>query len=78
MISLSKREIRQALARDAGTDKCLDADIARWFGISQAAVSLWGEDDPVPAGRVMQAMKKRPDLFGRIVGPGGDPKVEAA
>lgn len=87
MIKLTKSEVRQALARDAGIDKVLDADIARWFGITQAAVSLWGEEDSIPVSRVMQAMTKRPDLFGQIVGPasqpeagtaGDDPKARAA
>ena len=86
MINLTKSDIRNALARDAGVDKVLDADIARWFGISQAAESLWDENQPIPSGRVMQAMTKRPDLFGTIVAPveaerpahGDDSKARAA
>lgn len=69
MTTLTKRFVREALARDAGVEKYLDADLARWFGISQAAVSLWAEDELIPDKRALQAMRQRPDLFGTIVAP---------
>lgn len=57
-ISITKAELRRRLG--AGTR---DADIARFFGISTAAVSFWPEDDPIPEKRALQARLKRPDLF---------------
>lgn len=58
MIKLSKRDLRDALELDS------DAALARWFEISQAAVSQWPEDGDIPEKRAMQAALKRPDLFG--------------
>jgi hypothetical protein len=65
MIILTKHDLRTRLATDGGRD-VLDADIARFFGISQAAVSYWAEQDPIPERRAMQAALTRPDLFGAI------------
>lgn len=56
--TLTKRKVREALG--------LDADVARFFGISTAAVAQWELDKPIPALRVLQAMARRPDLFGTL------------
>lgn len=58
MTQITKRTLRTALG--PGTR---DVAIADFFGITQAAVSQWGEDDPIPEMRALQAMHKRPDLF---------------
>lgn len=58
MIKLSKKTLRDALELDN------DAELARWFDISQAAVSQWPEDGNIPEKRAMQAVLRRPDLFG--------------
>lgn len=65
MTALTKRQFRALLAEDLGRD-ALDADIARFCGISAAAVSQWDEDRAVPEVRVLRAMVQRPDLFGRL------------
>lgn len=58
MIKLSKRALRNALGLEN------DAALARWFEISQAAVSQWPEDEDIPRQRAMEAALRRPDLFG--------------
>ncbi|MCD9097066.1 hypothetical protein [Luteimonas fraxinea] len=55
---LTKRQVRKALGHDAA--------VARFFEISTAAVAQWDLDKPIPALRVLQAMAKRPDLFGTL------------
>jgi DNA-binding transcriptional regulator YiaG len=40
-----------------------DAGLADFFGITRAAVAQWGDDDPVPELREMQAMQRKPELF---------------
>lgn len=40
-----------------------DKEIALFFGISPAAVSLWKEGEPIPEARQNQAKVLRPDLF---------------
>lgn len=59
MTQITKRQLREALG-----PKTRDVTIASFFGITQAAVSQWGEDDPIPEMRALQAIQKRPDLFG--------------
>lgn len=61
--SLTKRVVRQKLEADT------DAEVARFFGISAAAVSQWPEDQAIPELRQLQAERKRPDLFGPGAGP---------
>lgn len=55
---MTKTQFRKALG------DCSDAEIARFFGITQAAVSQWKEDQPIPELRWLQAGRLRPDLFG--------------
>jgi hypothetical protein len=62
MLAITKRQLRTALG-----DPANDAEISRFFGISQAAVSQWGEDDPIPERRALAAVFKRPDIFGHLV-----------
>jgi len=57
-LTLTKRQVRNALGHDAA--------VARFFAISTAAVAQWELDKPIPALRVLQAMAKRPDLFGTL------------
>ncbi|HLU91598.1 MAG TPA: hypothetical protein VKZ46_03345 [Pedomonas sp.] len=81
MIAITKRQLRAALG-----DGVTDAEISRFFGISQAAVSQWKEDDDIPERRALVAVLKRPDLFGRIAdeaanddtGPASDCAEETA
>lgn len=61
MIAITKRRLRAALGENV-----TDAEISRFFGISQAAVSQWKEDDDIPERRALAAAFKRPDLFGRL------------
>ena len=63
MIKLTKTLLR---ARLGTPDKpANDAQIARFFGISQSAVHQWGDDQAqIPEARAMAAALKRPDLFG--------------
>lgn len=61
---MTKMQFREALGG------CSDAEIARFFGITQAAVSQWKDDQGIPELRWLQAGRLRPDLFG--------PKSEAA
>lgn len=56
---LTKRRVRTLLSPEA-----TDADVARFFGISNSAVSQWPEDQAIPELRQFQAALKRPDLFG--------------
>jgi hypothetical protein len=57
MSQITKRRLRQLLEVDT------DAAVAAFFGISGSAVSQWGDDDPIPLLRQLQAERKRPDLF---------------
>lgn len=61
MIKLTKRELRVGLQPPDGPELS-DADLARWFGISQSAVSQWPEDAPIPERRALLVALKRPDL----------------
>lgn len=63
MIKISKRDLKAAL-REGDSADLSDADLARWFGISQSAVSQWSDDAPIPEFRALQVAVKRPDLFG--------------
>jgi hypothetical protein len=56
---LTKLQFRRALGKDSS-----DADVARFFGISAAAVCQWPDDRPIPELRWLKAIQKRPDLFG--------------
>lgn len=40
-----------------------DAGLAKFFRVSTAAVAQWGDDDPIPELRQLQARQRRPDLF---------------
>jgi DNA-binding transcriptional regulator YiaG len=57
MITLSKKDLRDRLGLDS------DADLARWFEISQSAVSQWPDEGAIPKQRALEAALKRPDLF---------------
>ncbi|MGH8075590.1 MAG: hypothetical protein ACREO4_16190 [Lysobacter sp.] len=61
MLAITKRQLRTALGPTA-----TDAEISRFFGISQAAVSQWAEDEAIPERRALTAAFKRPDLFGSM------------
>lgn len=54
---MTKRELRAALGFT------IDRELADFYGITKGAVSAWDEDEPVPAGRVWEAMVKRPESF---------------
>ncbi|MEO6103126.1 MAG: hypothetical protein ABIP44_05740 [Pseudoxanthomonas sp.] len=60
---LTKKSFKNALG--IGTD----AEVASFFQISAAAVSQWGEEDPIPEKRQLQATLRRPDLFGNVAEP---------
>lgn len=59
-LSLTKRQVRDALGQNT------DASVARFFHISTAAVAQWELDQPIPERRALQAVLKRPDLFGAL------------
>lgn len=40
------------------------AKVAEFFDITDAAVSQWDMDEPIPELRMWQGRHKRPDLFG--------------
>ncbi|NLA67991.1 MAG: hypothetical protein GX856_07085 [Gammaproteobacteria bacterium] len=61
MTKITKRQLRAAL-REAPAPELSDADLARWFGISQSAGSQWEEDAPIPRLRALEVALKRPDL----------------
>lgn len=61
MTNITKRQLRAALRDPAGSD-LNDADLARWFGISQSAVSQWEEDAPIPRLRALEVAVRRPDI----------------
>lgn len=54
---ISKRALREKLGLES------DADLARFYGISSAAVAQWKEDEPVPELRYLQAVAKQPQAF---------------
>lgn len=62
---ITKRQLRTALSADEASEPS-DADLARWFGISQSAVSQWDEDAPIPRLRALELAVRRPDLVGRL------------
>lgn len=66
-MNMTKAEVRTALGFT------LDKELAEFFGVGKAAVSQWGESDPLPEVRQWQARAKRPDLF-----PAPQEKQEAA
>lgn len=68
MVTITKRQLRAALFADTGQE-VLDVDISRFFRITQTAVSYWGEDEPIPEKRALQAALWRPDLFGLLSMP---------
>lgn len=61
MTNITKRQLRVALRDPDGSDLS-DADLARWFGISQSAVSQWEEDAPIPRLRALEVAVRRPDI----------------
>jgi hypothetical protein len=54
---LSKRSLRETLGFKT------DAELARFFEITGAAVAQWPEDRPVPPLRLLQAQLKKPEAF---------------
>lgn len=66
MTNITKRQLRAALREPGGSDLS-DADLARWFGISQSAVSQWDEDGPIPRLRMLEVAIKRPELVAEQV-----------
>lgn len=54
---ITKKDLRRLLGLDT------DAELARYYGISRSSVSEWGDDDPVPELRVLQAMQRNPEKF---------------
>lgn len=62
-MNMTKRTVREALGFT------LDRQLAEFFGVGKAAVSAWGDDDPLPEGRQWQAMALRPDVFPREAPP---------
>lgn len=55
---MTKVELRKALG------DCSDAELARFFKITPAAVSQWPDDQPIPRLRWLEVGHLRPDLFG--------------
>lgn len=53
----TKRQVREALELSE------DAQLARLFGVTRAAVSQWPDDKPLPLARRFQLALMRPDLF---------------
>jgi len=39
------------------------AEVARFYGITDAAVSAWSDDKPIPELREVQLRLRRPDVF---------------
>jgi len=39
------------------------AAVARFYGITDAAVSAWSDDQPIPELREVQLRLRRPDIF---------------
>lgn len=68
-LSITKRQVRDALGQGS------DASVARFFEISTAAVAQWGLDSPIPARRALQAVVKRPDLFGALSEPAANDDI---
>lgn len=79
---ISKSHLREALGFST------DAEVAAFFDISASAVSQWADDNPIPRLRQLEAIQKRPDLFGATAGdrqaarrsaaaPGGDAAATA-
>lgn len=68
-LSITKRQVREALGQNT------DASVARFFDISTAAVAQWEMDQPIPARRALQALVKRPDLFGAISQPAANDDI---
>ena len=62
---LTKAQLRDALKPDpeAGSEPAKDVDLAKFFGISRAAIAQWPEHGPIPELRQLQLERKRPDLF---------------
>lgn len=63
MTTITKRQLRTAL-QGADLPALSDADLARWFQVSQSAVSQWDEDQPIPRLRALEVALRRPDIFG--------------
>lgn len=61
MTNITKRQIREALGNESR-----DADVARLFGVSPAAVSMWPDDAPIPERRGLWLLVNRPDLADAI------------
>jgi len=57
MSALTKAEFRKVM------DFKTDSEIAGFFGITASAVSLWGDNSPIPELRMLQAKQRRPELF---------------
>lgn len=79
MTNITKRQLRAAL-RAADGPELTDADLARWFGISQSAISQWDEDSAIPKLRALEVALKRPELVGQgtdLVAHPGLPAKEA-
>lgn len=62
-MKMTKREVRAALGFTR------DRELAQFFGVGKAAVSLWKEGEPIPEGRQWQARALRPDIFGSAPQP---------
>lgn len=71
MHMITKASLRHALGFET------DAQVAGFFGITPSAVSLWGEDEPIPELRQLQAQRRRPDLFAPPVEQGTQPAAAA-
>lgn len=54
---LTKRQLKDRL------EFTTDAQVAEFFNVTPAAVCQWPEDAALPQLRVLQAERKRPDIF---------------
>jgi hypothetical protein len=45
------------------------AEVARFYGITDAAVSLWADDKPIPELREAQLQLRRPEIFAKPPAP---------
>lgn len=56
-LTLTKRELRDRLGLKS------DAALAAYFPVTRAAVAQWGEEEPVPVRRLMEAVIRNPEAF---------------
>lgn len=60
-MTLTKRLLKQKLGIKT------DADLARFFGCTRAAINLWSADKPIPELRALRLRASHPELFADAV-----------